>query len=275
LNLANLHECPIERGRIARLAVRVLDNSIDLSLTPIEASRTHNKKYRTIGVGMMGAADFFAVNGWRYDEHVAEIGNLFEDLAFDIYSASADLAIERGAYPAFIGSQWHQGRPIGLDINEVLLNSHSQLRWFKLNEQIMKTGIRNSQCIAIAPNGSSGLIQGATPSILPAFKRKYSQKNGEGILPIIPPYMGKRFWFYQENIHLDQTHVVNCVAEIQKWVDTGISMELVLNTNVVKPMDYYNLIFQAWRKKCKSIYYIRTVDPQTTQAGAVACDACT
>lgn len=274
LNLANLLN-PVDRSLAASLAVRVLDNSIDLSLTPIEASSTHNQKYRTIGVGMMGLADYLAVQGWRYDENLTEIGNLFEDLAFDIYSASADLAIEREPYTAFIGSQWSQGRPIGLSIEEVQLNSHSSLRWVELNQQIMATGIRNSQCIAIAPNGSSGLIQGSTPSILPAFKRKYSQKNGEGILPVIPPYMGSRFWFYQENIHLDQAHVVNCVAAIQKWVDTGISMELVLNTNVVKPSDYYNLIFQAWRSGCKTIYYIRTVDPQTSSAGAAACDACT
>lgn len=274
LNLANLLD-EEHRNHCARLAVRILDNSIELSLAPIPASRTHNVKYRTIGVGMMGAADYFAHQGWGYDRHVKEIGNLFEDISLEIYSASADLAIERGAYPDFEGSQWSQGRPIGLSIEQVMANSHSPNRWLELNARIMATGIRNSQCIAIAPNGSSGLIQGSTPSILPAFKRKYQQKNGEGFLPIIPPFMADRFWFYQENIHLDQKHIVACTAEIQKWVDTGISMELVLNTNTITPADYYNLIFQAWESGCKTMYYIRTVDPKVTQAGVAACDACT
>lgn len=110
LNLANLEDDA--RSHICQIAVRVLDNTIDLTTPPFAASATHNHKYRTIGVGCMGLADWLAKRHLTYT-HLQKISDLFEDIGYYCTAASMHLAQERGAYPAFVGSEWSKGHLVG------------------------------------------------------------------------------------------------------------------------------------------------------------------
>jgi len=75
------------------------------------------------------------------------------------------------------------------------------------------------------------LVQGCTASILPVYSRFFYDKWAKGTVPIAPPYISDKIWFYQENKNLDQTMVVKATGVIQQWIDTGISMELLFNLN--------------------------------------------
>ena len=110
LNLANLEQEEI--AGVSRLAVRILDNTIDLTKPPFADSKTHNDKYRTIGVGCMGLADWLAKRHLSY-ESLNEISHLFEEVAYQCTFASMELAKDRGAYAAFDGSEWSKGKLLG------------------------------------------------------------------------------------------------------------------------------------------------------------------
>jgi ribonucleoside-diphosphate reductase alpha chain len=283
LNLANID--PDELSDLCHLAVRILDNTIELTNTPFQASKTHNNKYRTIGVGCMGLADWLAKNRLSYDS-LSEISYLFEEIGYWCTYASMELAQQRGAYAAFDGSEWSKGKLIGAKPVEWFLeNAQNKERWQTLSENIQTYGIRNSHITAIAPNTSSSLVQGCSASILPVYSKFFYDKWAKGTVPIAPPYINEYFWFYPENKTLDQKKVVKAVAKMQQWIDTGISMELLFNLNqgvyfskepdrALKAKDIFDTLVLAWQEGCKAVYYIRTVqkdDFKDTEEGCVAC----
>lgn len=281
LNLANLDDHEIEGN--CELAVRILDNTIDLTSPPFDDARNHNNRYRTIGVGCMGLADWLAKKHLKYNNFSA-ISDLFEDIGYFCTKSSMLLAKERGAYAAFIGSDWHKGLLIGSKpVQWFLDNAYQPERWQQLSINIQKFGIRNSHVTAIAPNTSSSLVQGCTASVLPVYSRFFYDKWAKGTVPIAPPFLQDCFWFYQENKTFDQKEVVKAIATIQQWIDTGISMELLFNLNqgVYPPYDsnssltakdIFETLILAWEKGCKAIYYIRTVQRDTFKEHA--CEAC-
>lgn len=264
LNFANLEV--EELPEICLTAVRMLDNTIDLTNPPIKEAGTHNDIYRTIGVGAMGLADWLAKRGFKFQD-TSHIRMLFDEMAYWSTRASMELSRERGWYPAFPGSQWQKGKMIGHDLEWFEENSFNPDRWRLLKYHISIHGIRNSHITAIAPNTSSSLVQGCTASILPVFNRFFYDKSAKGSVPIAPPFIQDSFWFYQENRHLDQRVVVEAVSEIQKWIDTGISMELLFNLNEgvygpersLKAKDIFETLLMAWQLGCKAVYYVRTV----------------
>ena len=278
LNLANIEAHELDD--CCKTAVQILDNTIDLTTPPFEESATHNNRFRTIGVGAMGLADWLAKNERRYED-TAAISALFEDIGYYCTLASMELAKERGAYPAFEGSEWSEGRLIGgHDLEDLVRRSHSPERWHTLAQDVKTHGIRNSHITAIAPNTSSSLVQGCTASILPTFSKFYYDKWASGVVPIAPPFIGDRFWYYTESKVMDQRIIINAVAAIQPWIDTGISMELMFNLNegiygdgAITAKDIYDTLIHAWRSGCKAIYYIRTVqkDSYKESDGCVAC----
>jgi ribonucleoside-diphosphate reductase alpha chain len=283
LNLANVESEEIPK--LARVSVRMLDNTIELTIPPFQGAKTHNNKYRTIGVGCMGLADWLAKRRWLYT-NLAEIGSLFEEIGYWATHASMELARERGAYPAFAGSEWSQGKLIGSKpIAWFEQNSSCPQRWRELAADIQQYGIRNSHITAIAPNTSSSLVQGCTASILPVYSKFFYDKWAKGAVPIAPPFINEYFWFYHENKILDQNQVVRAVAEIQKWIDTGISMELLFNLNqgvyypeepekFIKAKDIFDTLVLAWESGCKAVYYIRTVQKDDFKEGSDGCVAC-
>lgn len=280
LNLANLEKEEMES--ICTLAVRILDNTIEITLPPFADAKEHNNRYRTIGVGAMGLADWLAKRELRYN-NLGEISNLFEDIGYYCTLASMELSKERGAYPQFQGSDWSKGLLIGSKPVEWFEeNAYDKPRWKQLSQDIQQFGIRNSHITAIAPNTSSSLVQGCTASVLPVYSRFFYDKWAKGTVPIAPPYINEKNWFYQENKNLHQDTVVNSIAVIQQWIDTGISMELLFNLNqgvyfaedgerALKAKDIYDTLVMAWEKGCKAVYYVRIVQRDSFKEECTAC----
>ncbi|MEG4996416.1 ribonucleoside-diphosphate reductase subunit alpha [Microcoleus sp. B4-D4] len=285
LNLANLEDDARSIEQICQTAVRILDNTIDLTTPPFAASTTHNNKYRTIGVGCMGLADWLAKRHLTYN-HLQEISNLFEDIGYYCTAASMNLAKERGAYPAFPGSEWSKGHLVGAKpVKWFLENASQPERWQTLSQAIQEHGIRNSHITAIAPNTSSSLVQGCTASVLPVYSRFFYEKWAKGTVPVAPPYIRDHFWFYSENKTLNQRVVIHAIATMQQWIDTGISMELLFNLNAgvyfpdepdrsLKAKDIFDILVLAWHSGCKAIYYIRTVQKDSFKESSDGCVAC-
>jgi len=283
LNLANIED--YELKEVCEIAVRILDNTIEITKAPFTESANHNQKYRTIGVGAMGLADWLAKRQLSY-RHLEEIDQLFENIGYYCTNSSMKLAQERGAYPAFKGSEWSKGNLIGAKpLTWFLENGSDPQKWQELSDNVKKYGIRNSHITAIAPNTSSSLVQGCSASILPVYSRFFYDKWAKGTVPIAPPFINTAFWYYQENKTLDQKVVVEAVATIQKWIDTGISMELIFNLNqgiyfqdeperALKAKDILETLLLAWEKGCKAVYYIRTVQKDDFKELNETCAAC-
>jgi ribonucleoside-diphosphate reductase alpha chain len=283
LNLANIDKEEIESN--CQIAVRILDNTIDITNPPFDNAKNHNDKYRTIGVGAMGLADWLAKRKLSYN-NLSEISNLFEEIGYWCTYSSMELAKERGAYQAFLGSEWSQGKLIGAKPVEWFLNNAVQpQRWQQLAADIQRFGIRNSHITAIAPNTSSSLVQGCTASVLPVYSRFFYDKWAKGTVPIAPPFIEEAFWFYSENKNLEQQQVVKAIATMQEWIDTGISMELLFNLNegvyfpeepnrCLTAKDIFDTLVMAWELGCKAIYYIRTVQKDNFRESDDSCSSC-
>jgi ribonucleoside-diphosphate reductase alpha chain len=283
LNLANITDEELENS--CRISVRILDNTIDITLPPLTEAKNHNNRYRTIGVGCMGLADWLAKRKLNYD-HTTSISHLFEEIGYWCTQTSMELSRERGAYEAFSGSDWSEGKLIGSKpVEWFTLNASQPQRWVKLSEDIKKYGIRNSHITAIAPNTSSSLIQGCTASILPVYSRFFYDKWAKGTVPIAPPFIKDYFWFYPENKSLDQKKVVKAVSVMQQWIDTGISMELLFNLNqgvyfpdeperVLTAKDIFEILVMAWQEGCKAVYYVRTVQKDDFKESDNNCSSC-
>ena len=283
LNLANIDKEEIESN--CQIAVRILDNTIDITNPPFDNAKNHNDKYRTIGVGAMGLADWLAKRKLSYN-NLSEISNLFEEIGYWCTYSSMELAKERGAYQAFLGSEWSQGKLIGAKPVEWFLNNAVQpQRWQQLAEDIQRFGIRNSHITAIAPNTSSSLVQGCTASVLPVYSRFFYDKWAKGTVPIAPPFIEEAFWFYPENKNLEQQQVVKAIATMQEWIDTGISMELLFNLNegvyfpaepnrCLTAKDIFDTLIMAWELGCKAIYYVRTVQKDNFRESDDSCSSC-
>jgi len=256
-----------EVADVSRMAVRLLDAACDLTTSPTPEARAHVNRYRTIGVGVMGLADWLAIRRLRYQD-LDVIEKLFEDICFYTTQASVELAEERGAYPAFPGSEWSKGLILGgRDKEWVSNNSADPERWYALMERLVVSGIRNSHILATAPNSSTSLVQGTTASFLPVFSRLTIDKNGAGINTIVPLYIKEAYNFYQESRYTHPSIVVSAAATIQKWVDTGLSTELLFNFNehaygldyVATAKDLNDVYMQAWREGLKTVYYVRSI----------------
>ncbi|MBD2116124.1 MULTISPECIES: ribonucleoside-diphosphate reductase subunit alpha [Microcystis] len=283
LNLANIDGEEIESN--CQIAVRILDNTIDITNPPFDNAKNHNDKYRTIGVGAMGLADWLAKRKLSYN-NLSEISNLFEEIGYWCTYSSMELAKERGAYQAFLGSEWSQGKLIGAKPVAWFLNNAVQpQRWQQLAEDIQRFGIRNSHITAIAPNTSSSLVQGCTASVLPVYSRFFYDKWAKGTVPIAPPFIEEAFWFYSENKNLEQQQVVKAIATMQEWIDTGISMELLFNLNegvyfpaepnrCLTAKDIFDTLVMAWELGCKAIYYVRTVQKDNFRESDDSCSSC-
>lgn len=256
INMANLEDD--ELPAICETSVRILDNCIDITDVPVAEGQRHNELLRTVGVGMMGLADYLARRNIPYAAAAAKAGEIGEIFAYHCTAASCLLAEERGAYPLFEGSEWAQGKILCHD--RQWFEDHGTLDWGTLFDRIAEHGIRNSHITAIAPNTSSSIVQGCTASVLPIFSKFYIDNNSNGTVPIVPPFIKDKLWHYQESKHIDQREVVNLVAQLQTWVDTGISMELLFNlNNNLTAKDIYETHLLAWKKGCKAIYYTRSI----------------
>ena len=266
-NLVSLNLAEIEREELEKnvsIAVRILDNTIDLTKTPIKESDKHNKNYRAIGVGTMGLADYLAREYMIYEDSILEIDELFEEIALYSLKSSALLAKERGSYPMFKSSQWDRGVFFQKDEKWYLENSKFSQKWKEVFELVKEYGIRNGELTAVAPNTSTSLLMGSTASVNPTFSRFYIEKNQKGAVPRVVKYLKDRSWFYPEFKNVDPQTYVKIMGRIGKWTTQGVSMELIFDLNKnIRARDIYDTLMTAWKEGCKSVYYIRTIQKST------------
>lgn len=175
-----------------RLAVRQLDNLIDINVLPVPEAERSDKENRAIGIGVMGFADTLERLGIPYDsEHAADFTDrIFEFLSYMAIDESSNLARVRGSYKNFPGSGWSKGKvPIdtladleasrGMPIAVPKESRHRGLNWQVLREKV-KEGIRNATLMAVAPNANIGLLAGTTPGIDPRFAQVFSRNKISG-----------------------------------------------------------------------------------------------
>ncbi len=262
MNLAEIEKYELEG--IVDTAVRILDNTIDLTKTPIKESDKHNLSYRTIGVGTMGLADYLAREFMIYEESLNEIDELFQEIAMYSIKASALLAKERGAYPMFKGSLWDQGLFFQKNKQWYMENSNLAKEWDEVFQLVENYGLRNGELTAIAPNTSTSLLMGSTASVNPTFSRFYIEKNQKGAVPRVVKHLKDRAWFYPEFKNVNPQTYVKIMSRIGKWITQGVSMELIFDLNKdIKAKDIYETFLTAWKEGCKSVYYIRTIQRNT------------
>ena len=175
-----------------RLAVRQLDNLIDINVLPIPEAAKSDRENRAIGLGVMGFADAIERLGMPYDsEHAWDFADrIFEFVSYMAIDESANLAVERGTYQNFKGSEWSKGHvPIdtlkkialsrGVELTVDMTSKHKGLNWNILREKVKK-GMRNATLMAVAPNANIGLVVGTTPGIDARFAQVFSRNKISG-----------------------------------------------------------------------------------------------
>jgi ribonucleoside-diphosphate reductase alpha chain len=205
INLAtHVTENGIDREHVARtvhLALRMLDNVIDINFYTIPEARRSNLRHRPVGLGLMGFQD--ALYQLRIPVASAEAMRFADEsmelISYHAIAASSDLAAERGSYPTFTGSLWSQGilpidsiellaRQRGADLE---LDTSAQLDWNGLRERVRTVGMRNSNVMAIAPTATISNICGVTQSIEPTYRNLYVKANMSGDFTVVNPYLAR------------------------------------------------------------------------------------
>jgi ribonucleoside-diphosphate reductase alpha chain len=172
------------------VAVRALDNVIDINFYPTEAAKRANMRHRPVGLGVMGLQNALFKKGISFagEEAVKFNDEFMEAVAYCAYAASSDLAAERGAYSTYRGSKWDRGllpqdtidllekeRGIKIDVPR-----GGRMDWNPVRDKIARQGMRNSNVLAIAPTATISNIMGTTPCIEPNYKNLYAKSNLSG-----------------------------------------------------------------------------------------------
>ena len=261
INLANIEIDDIEH--IANIATRFLDNSIDLTNSPIIEGRLHNEDYRTIGIGTMGLADYLAKHqiGYNHKNTYNLVNYIFELIALKSFKASAIIASEKGAYKLYDKSEYAKGIFFNKTKEDILNNTELKREWNEVFDMVERYGLRNGELTAIAPNTSTSIIQGSTASIIPVFKRFYVEKNGKGSMPRTAKYAYDDYWFYTEFKKLKHEQYIKIMAIASQWTTQGVSSELIfdLNDEDIDATYIMKTIFDCWKAGLKTIYYIRFI----------------
>ena len=172
------------------VAIRALDNVIDINFYPTQAAATANSRHRPIGLGVMGLQNALYKRGLSFASDAAvEFNDEFmEAIAYYAYGASSDLAAERGTYSSYKGSKWSRGL-LPQDTIDLLEDERGKtidvprggkMDWSVVREKIAKHGMRNSNVLAIAPTATISNITGTTPCIEPNYKNLYVKSNLSG-----------------------------------------------------------------------------------------------
>ncbi|MFO0718436.1 MAG: ribonucleoside-diphosphate reductase subunit alpha [Candidatus Paceibacterota bacterium] len=175
-----------------RLAVRQLDNLIDINELPIPEAVKSDRENRAVGLGVMGFSDTIEKLGMSYDSpHAWDFADrIFEFISYMAIDESANLAQERGSYTNFAGSEWSKGKvPFdtlqtleadrGIPLTVSKESKHKGLNWDVLRAKV-KNGIRNATLMAVAPNANIGLVAATTPGIDPRFAQVFSRNKISG-----------------------------------------------------------------------------------------------
>ncbi len=290
-NLASINLSKIntkeEIERVVPIAVRMLDNVIELNFYPHAKVKHTNLKSRSIGLGVMGEAQMLAENQieWGSYDHFSKIDEIMEAVSYNAINSSANLAIEKGKYPEFDGSKWSKGIfPIDTANEEAkkLVDRGGLFgytyNWEDLREKVKKTGMRNGYLMAIAPTSSISILVGTTQAIEPVYKRKWFEENLSGMIPVVAPNLSPDTWqFYTPAYDLDQKLLIKAGAIRQKWIDQGQSLNIFMTLDKASGKYLNDIYMLGWKLGIKSTYYLRSQSPENkidVADRSIECDSC-
>ncbi|MBS4407530.1 ribonucleoside-diphosphate reductase subunit alpha [Campylobacter vulpis] len=288
INLSKVHTKE-DLARVVPIAIRMLDNVIDLNFYPHIKVKNTNLKSRSIGLGVMGEAQMLAENRifWGSEEHFNKIDEIMECLSYEAILASSNLAIEKGSYPDFKGSKWSEGifpidvaseKAKALTLRDGLF-AQSSCDWDRLREKVKKDGMRNGYLMAIAPTSSISILVGTTQTIEPVYKRKWFEQNLSGMIPVVVPNLNLETWqYYTPAYELNQKILVKAAAVRGKWIDQGQSLNIFLSLDKASG-GYLNEIYTlAHELGVKSTYYLRSESPDSEKINvadrSIECEGC-
>ena len=260
--------------RVVPIAIRMLDNVIDLNFYPLAKVKKTNEKTRAIGLGVMGEAQMLAESKivWGSNEHLHKIDEVMESVSYYAILSSSDLALEKGKYAQYEGSEWSKGIfPIDnankeacklVDRGGLFGYTHD---WAKLKEKVKSDGIRNGYLMAIAPTSSISILTGTTQAIEPVYKRKWFEENLSGLIPVVAPNLSPDTWeYYTPAYDLDQNVLIKAGAIRQKWIDQGQSLNIFITLDKASGKYLNQIYMNAWKFGLKSTYYLRSQSPEAS-----------
>jgi ribonucleoside-diphosphate reductase alpha chain len=285
--------------RTIRVGMRMLDNVIDINFYPVEKARNSNLAHRPVGMGIMGFQDALHLQRIPYasDEAVFFADMSMELVAYFAYQASSELAEERGRYPSYAGSLWDRGI-LPFDSLELLaaerggyleVDRSFRLDWDALRARVKQHGMRNSNCLAIAPTATISNIVGVAASIEPTFQNLYVKSNLSGEFTVVNEHLVRDLkaaglWddlmvsdlkyfdgslaridripaelkaIYATAFEIDPKWLVEAASRRQKWIDQAQSLNIYMAGASGKKLD--ELYKLAWVRGLKTTYYLRTL----------------
>ncbi|MDA3049910.1 ribonucleoside-diphosphate reductase subunit alpha [Campylobacter sp. JMF_02 ED1] len=290
VNLSKIHTQE-DIKRVVPIAVRMLDNVIELNFYPHAKVKRTNLRSRAIGLGVMGEAQMLAEKGiiWGSYEHFETIDKIMENISYNAIYASSNLALEKGKYPEFEGSKWSQGIfPIDLAnenakklVGRGGLFEDNSCDWDALRTKVKKDGMRNGYLMAIAPTSSISILVGTTQTIEPVYKRKWFEHNLSGMIPVVVPNLSPDTWqAYVPAYELDQRLLIKAGAIRQKWIDQGQSLNIFITLDKASGKVLNDIYTLAWELGIKSTYYLRSESPSTDDFNSdvadrsIECEGC-
>jgi len=292
------------------VAMRMLDNVIDINYYAVKKARDSNLRHRPVGLGLMSFQDSLYQLRIPYasQEAVQFADQSMEAICYYAYWASTELARERGKYSSYKGSLWDQGI-LPLDTLDLLarerggyveVDRSSTLDWEALRQKIAQDGMRNSNCVAIAPTATISNIIGVDASIEPCFGNLSVKSNLSGEFTVINSYLVrdlKRLGLWDEVMVMDLKHfdgslrpidrvpqdikalyatafevetlwLIEAAARRQKWIDQAQSLNIYMAGASGKKLDEtYKL---AWLRGLKTTYYLRTMSATHAEKSTVS-----
>ena len=238
---------------VVETAIRALDNVIDINLYPLEYAKLTTQKYRSIGLGVSGYNHLLAKKKiyWESEEHLNYVDSLFENINYYAIEASNKLAIEKGKYSLFNGSEWDNG-------NYFASRNYVSERWASLAKSVHDYGMRNGYLLAVAPTSSTSIIAGTTAGVDPIMKTFfYEEKKGEMIPRVAPELTHQNSMFYKPAHEVNQIWSVRAAGVRQRHVDQAQSVNLYI-THDYSMRQILELYIKAWENGVKTIYYVRS-----------------
>jgi ribonucleoside-diphosphate reductase alpha chain len=301
----------VKLKRTVATAMRMLDNVIDINYYAVKKARDSNLRHRPVGLGIMGFQDCLYQLRVPYAsaEAVSFADRSMEAVCYHAYWASSELAAERGRYSSYRGSLWDRGI-LPQDTLDLLADARggaayvevdrsTTLDWKALRARISTHGMRNSNCVAIAPTATISNIIGVDASIEPSFANLSVKSNLSGEFTIINEYLVRDLkklglWddvmvmdlkhfdgslvpidrvpeelkrLYATAFEIDASWLVEAAARRQKWIDQAQSLNIYMAGASGKKLDeVYKL---AWLRGIKTTYYLRTTSATYAEKSTV------
>lgn len=251
--LANLdYESDSKLEEVIRLGVRALDNAIDLTTSINLNSLETLKKYRSLGIGISGYHDIVASKLISFDseEHLIFANNLFSRISYYVLKASNELAIERGAYPYFNGSEYENG-------NYFERHGNLSIKRAKLKSNIQNYGLRNGYLLALGSSRYASLISSTSQGVGPISSKFYYETNSKIMMPrVIKGINEETINYYKDAYEINSEYLIKVNQVINRFIDQGITLNLYIN-NSYSMRQILDLYIKAYEANLKSVYFVR------------------